>query len=191
MKLIEATIDLPAEPAVVWQHLVDTASMASWNPFITSMAGVLAVGERIRVRIAPVGAKAMTFKPQVTVVQPDRCLEWLGTMGIPGLFDGRHSFTLTPLGQGRTRLVQAETFAGALIPFTGKILQKTEAGFKAMNTALLTRLELVSPRAPERAVTIDGPPIVTGEQPERSRRRQRPLGSDPDTTANRTEPAAP
>ena len=45
----------------------------------------------------------MTFKPRVTVVEPGRRLEWLGTMGIPGLFDGRHSFTLTPLADGRTR----------------------------------------------------------------------------------------
>ncbi len=160
MKHIEATIDLPAEPSVVWQHLVDAESMASWNPFITSMSGVLVVGERIQVRIAPVGGRAMTFKPRVTVVQPGRRLEWLGTMGIPGLFDGRHSFTLTPVGEGRTHLVQAEAFSGALIPFTGKLLQKTEAGFKAMNNALLTRLELASTRAPERAATIDNPPIV-------------------------------
>jgi hypothetical protein len=68
-------------------------------------------------------------------------LEWLGTMGIPGLFDGRHSFTLTALGPGATRLVQAEDFSGAMIPFTGNLLSKTEAGFEAMNAALLTRIE--------------------------------------------------
>jgi hypothetical protein len=68
----------------------------------------------------------MTVKPRVTVVEPYQRLEWLGTMGIPGLFDGRHSFTLTPLGEGRTRLVQAEAFSGALIPLTGRPLSKTE-----------------------------------------------------------------
>ena len=83
----------------------------------------------------------MTFKPRVTVVEPGRRLEWLGTMGIPGLFDGQHSFALTPLGEGRTHLVQAETFSGALIPFTGKLLSRTDAGFNAMNAALLTKLE--------------------------------------------------
>jgi hypothetical protein len=83
----------------------------------------------------------MTFKPRVTVVEPGRRLEWLGTMGIPGIFDGRHSFTLTPVGEGCTRLVQAEDFTGALIPFTGKLLSKTKAGFEAMNAALVTRLE--------------------------------------------------
>jgi hypothetical protein len=43
---------------------------------------------------------------------------------------------------GATRFVQAEEFSGALIPFTGKLLARTKAGFEAMNAALLTRLEL-------------------------------------------------
>jgi hypothetical protein len=141
MKRIETQVDLPAVPSVVWDHLADVASMGSWNPFITSLAGVLAVGERLRVRIAPVGGRPMTFTPRVTVVEPGQRLEWLGTMGIPGLFDGRHSFTLTPVGNSGTRLVQAEEFSGALVPFAGKLLGKTEAGFRAMNAALLARLE--------------------------------------------------
>jgi hypothetical protein len=141
MKRIEARVDLPVDPSVVWGQLVNTVSMGSWNPFITSMSGAVHVGERLRVRIAPVGGRPMTFKPRVTVVEPNQRLEWLGTMGIPGLFDGRHSFTLSPLGEGRTRLVQAEAFSGALIPFTGNLLRKTEAGFEAMNAALLSRLE--------------------------------------------------
>jgi hypothetical protein len=141
MKRIETQVDLPAVPSVVWEHLIDAASMGSWNPFITSMSGDVAVGERLRVRIAPVGGRPMTFKPRVTVVEPNRRLEWLGTMGIPGLFDGRHSFTLTPLEEGRTRLVQAEAFSGVLIPLTGDLLSKTEAGLEAMNAALFARLD--------------------------------------------------
>jgi hypothetical protein len=141
VKRIETQVHLPAPPSVVWEQLVDTAAMGTWNPFITSMSGVFKVGERLKVRIAPVGGRPMTFKPRVTVVEPGHRLEWLGTMGIPGLFDGRHSFTLTPEGEGSTRLVQAEEFSGALIPFTGKLLSKTKAGFEAMNAALLVRLE--------------------------------------------------
>jgi hypothetical protein len=141
MKRIETHIDLPAPPPVVWGQLTDKAAIPTWNPFITSMSGDLEVGERLRVRIAPVGGRPMTFRPRVTVVEPGRRLEWLGTMGIPGLFDGRHSFTLTPLGQGGTRLIQAEDFSGALIPLSGRLLSKTKAGFEAMNAALLNRLE--------------------------------------------------
>jgi hypothetical protein len=153
MKRIETQVDLPAPPSLVWEQLIDTAAMGSWNPFITSLSGVVQVGERLQVRIAPVGGRPMTFKPRVTVVEPGQRLEWLGTMGIPGLFDGRHSFTLTSVGEGCTRLVQAEDFSGALVPFTGSLLSKTKAGFEAMHAALLARLEADS--TPGRtAVTI-------------------------------------
>jgi hypothetical protein len=141
MKRIETQIDLPAVPSLVWAQLMDTTSMETWNPFITSLKGVLAVGERLEVRIVPGGGRPMTFKPRVTVLEPEQRLEWLGTMGVPGLFDGRHSFTLMPLSEGSTRLVQAEDFSGALVPLAGKMLAKTEAGFEAMNAALLARLE--------------------------------------------------
>jgi hypothetical protein len=141
MKRIETQVDLPAVPSVVWEQLVDAAAMGSWNPFITSLSGVLAVGQRLKVRVAPVGGRPMTFKPRVTVVEPGQRLEWLGIMGVPGLFDGRHSFTLTPVGHGHTRLVQAENFTGALVPLAGTVLAKTEAGFEAMNEALLARLD--------------------------------------------------
>jgi hypothetical protein len=89
----------------------------------------------------------MTFKPRVTVVEPGRQLEWLGSMRIPGLFDGRHSFTLTPVGDDGTRFRQAEEFSGVLIPFTGKLLSRTEAGFEAMNAALVARLRKNQPEA--------------------------------------------
>ena len=109
----------------------------------------------------------MRFKPRVTVVEPNQRLEWLGTMGIPGIFDGRHSFTLTPNKAGGTRLVQAEDFSGALVPFTGKLLEKTEAGFQAMNAALLARLEKIQtePRTVEPVsagrLPLDPPPNPT------------------------------
>lgn len=141
MRLIETQVDLPAVPSAVWEQLVNAEAMGTWNPFITSLSGVLAVGERLKVRIAPVGGRPMTFKPRVTVVNPGQRLEWLGTLGVSGLFDGRHSFTLTPVGHGHTRLVQAEVFSGALVPLAGSVLAKTEAGFEAMNAALLARLE--------------------------------------------------
>jgi hypothetical protein len=141
MKRIETQVDLPAVPMVVWDQLVDTAAMESWNPFITYLAGNVEVGQRLQVRIEPVGGRPMTFKPRVTIAEPGQRLEWLGTMGVPGLFDGRHSFTLSPIAEGRTRLVQAEDFSGALIPFTGRLLSRTRAGFEAMNAALLARLE--------------------------------------------------
>lgn len=136
MRTVTGTIELDAPPEEIWHVLTDTAAHSAWNPFITEFNGDLEVGNRIDVRIAPPGGKPMSFHPTVTDVEPGRKLAWLGHFLVPGLFDGSHSFTLEPLPDGRTRLVQSETFRGVLVWFSGRLLQKTEAGFAAMNEAL-------------------------------------------------------
>ena len=45
----------------------------------------------------------MRFKPRVLKAEPNRELRWLGHLGIPGLFDGEHIFTIEPLDQERVR----------------------------------------------------------------------------------------
>jgi hypothetical protein len=128
------TLASPVED--VWQTLTTLADYHRWNPFITSAAGVLTVGERLDLAIHPPGGRAMLSRPWVTAVVPHRYVEWLGRLGMPGVFDGRHSFTLTSLAGGRTLVQQSETFSGALIPFTGSVLARTREGFGAMNEAL-------------------------------------------------------
>jgi hypothetical protein len=128
------TVDSPVEQ--VWQTLTDLDGYACWNPFITAAAGVIGVGQHLKLRMQPPGGRAMTFKPWVTAMEEHRYLEWLGRLGMPGLFDGRHSFSLTPLPGGRTLLQQSETFTGVLVPFAGSILTPTRTGFEAMNEAL-------------------------------------------------------
>lgn len=128
------TVEVPVEQ--VWQTLTDLDGYAAWNPFITAAAGVVDVGQRLKLRMQPPGRRPMTFKPWVTAVEEHRYLEWLGRLGMPGLFDGRHSFSLTPLPGGRTLLQQSETFTGVLVLFAGSILTPTRAGFEAMNEAL-------------------------------------------------------
>jgi hypothetical protein len=82
----------------------------------------------------------MSFNPRVTDVQPPHKLAWLGNLGVPGLFDGAHTFTLTPLPNGRTQLVQSERFSGVFVGISGRLLIKTQAGFEAMHTALAREL---------------------------------------------------
>jgi hypothetical protein len=133
---IERSVQIPAPIAIVWSTLTDTSRYESWNPFIPEFSGELRPGAEIRIRISPPGGRAMTFTPTVTAVAEGRRLEWLGRLGIPGMFDGRHSFTLEALDPTTTRLVQAERFTGCLVPFTGRLLRRTAAGFEEMNQAI-------------------------------------------------------
>jgi hypothetical protein len=43
-------------------------------------------------------------------------------LGISGLFDGEHIFTLEPVDGGRTRLRQREVFTGVLVPLLARSL---------------------------------------------------------------------
>jgi hypothetical protein len=141
---LHTEIEIDAAPTVVWSILIDLDGYTDWNPFITSSSGTIATGERLANRLEPPGGKPLTFKPTVTEVNEDRTLEWLGRLGLPGVFDGRHRFELFPHGGG-TRLIQSETFTGVLVPLLRKSLDTgTVAGFRAMNAALRTRAEAVA-----------------------------------------------
>ena len=135
-KIITTHLTVSATAEDVWAALTDLASYNAWNPFITDAAGTVAVGERLDLTIQPPGGRAMTFRPWLTAVEDHRYLEWLGRLAMPGIFDGRHSFQLTPMGLSRTLVQQSETFTGALMPFTGHLLARTQLGFVAMNEAL-------------------------------------------------------
>jgi hypothetical protein len=138
---IETHIDINASPARVWAILVDFAHAASWNPFITSIAGDPTPGSRLAVTIAPPGKTAMRFKPTVLAVRPERELRWRGRLFIPGLFDGEHYFLLDPLADSETRFTQGEIFSGLLVGLVSGTLAATEAGFRAMNAALKQQAE--------------------------------------------------
>jgi hypothetical protein len=127
-----------APPAAVWAVLADLPGWTDWNPFITAIAGDLRPGGRITAAMAPQGRRAVTFRPTVQRVDVGRHLSWRGRLLMPGLFDGTHSFDLTPEGAG-TRLTHAETFAGLFVPLVPA--QQFAADFARMNAALKARAE--------------------------------------------------
>ena len=148
-KIITTHLTVSAPVEDVWEALVDLAGYRTWNPFITAAAGTIGVGERLELTIQPPGGREVAFQPCVTAVEQNRYVEWLGRLALPGIFDGRHSFTLTTMPGGRTFLQQSESFTGVLIPFTGAMLARTRAGFVAMNEALAQRTTRRTPHRRE------------------------------------------
>lgn len=136
----EITIDAPA--GVVWDVLTELDRYSEWNPFIVESRGRAAVGERLTNRLLAPGGKTRTFRPTVTEVQTGQSFEWLGRLGTPGLFDGRHRFELQFTDTGQTAFTHSEQFTGVLVPLMRSALDTdTAAGFAAMNTALKERAE--------------------------------------------------
>jgi hypothetical protein len=144
---IRTEIDIDAPPAQVWSHLVDLPGWASWNPFITSADGAPEVGQRLSLRMQGPGGRGMTLRPTVTDVSTNAAFEWLGHLGVPGIFDGRHRFELSATDAG-THLVQREWFGGVLIrPLRRWLDGGARAGFEAMNAALRQRVQEAHPAA--------------------------------------------
>ena len=110
MRELHTEIEINAPADRVWKILTDFKQFTAWNPFITQAEGEIKEGARLRVHIEPPGGTPMTFKPTVIRAAPGRELRWLGRLLLPGIFDGEHSFEMSPLGEGRTRFVQREKF---------------------------------------------------------------------------------
>jgi hypothetical protein len=141
-QLLQTEILIDAESEDVWSILTDFAAYGDWNPFIPRISGTLEAGTRLSVELAPPGGRTMTIRPTLRAVQQGRGLRWLGHLGLPGLFDGEHSFQLEPAGEGQVRFIHSERFSGLLVPLVLKLIgSSTRQGFEAMNQALKERAE--------------------------------------------------
>ena len=141
-KQLRAEIDIHATAERVWQILTDFDAYPAWNPFLVRASGRPRQGERLNLRMQPVGGRGMTFRPTVIDASPGRRLRWLGRLLVPGIFDGEHSFTIEAVGEGNVRLIQEEQFRGILVPLLWRSLQRrTLPAFELMNLALKKRAE--------------------------------------------------
>jgi hypothetical protein len=132
-------VRIEASPHEVWEVLVDLDSYEKWNPFFVEAAGKLEVGETIVLTMAPVGKDPQSFAPKVLVIDRDKELVWRGRLGVPGLFDGRHTFTIQRVDETTVLFRQYEHFSGLLVPFVG--LAPYKKGWERMDQALEKRVE--------------------------------------------------
>ena len=137
---LETSILLPYSAEKVWEVLADFPSYPEWNPFVTKISGPQEEGRKLSIT-----AGGMDFTPTLLQFSPGVELRWLGSFLFRGIFDGEHYFRLTPQADGQTLLEHGEHFRGLLLPvFKAQLLDKTKAGFNAMNEAVLRRLQEIN-----------------------------------------------
>lgn len=141
MSELVTVIDIAAPPEKVWSVLTDFSAYAAWNPFLTSAQGVLRVGSRLTIRLAPPGKPAVTVRPVIQELAPPRRLAWKGFALAPGFFDGEHCFDIEAVAGG-SRLTHSERFSGVFAALVEPLLlDATRHGFVSMNNALKLRAE--------------------------------------------------
>lgn len=141
MREIQTEIEIDAAPEEVWRVLTDFAAYPEWNPFVKEVRGEPRVGGRLDIFVQVPEGRGMKFRPRVLAYDAARELRWIGSLPLPGLFNGEHIFRLEPSGAGRTRFLHGERFTGLMIPFMGTMLIKVRRGYELMNEALKKRVE--------------------------------------------------
>lgn len=129
---LSTEITINASIDKVWKILTDFDNYAEWNPFIKSIEGDVIAGNKIDVEI-----DGMKFRPKVLQYDENSQLVWIGRLGLPGIFDGKHSFKLLANEDGTTTFIHSEQFKGLLVPFfKKKLMTDTKNGFLTMNNKL-------------------------------------------------------
>ncbi|MEZ4654531.1 MAG: SRPBCC domain-containing protein [Candidatus Eisenbacteria bacterium] len=101
-----------ATPETIWSLLTDTHRIPSWNSTVTSIAGEIAPGQKLALKV-PTDPKR-TFTPKVTKLVPHHEMEW--SDGFAPVFKGVRTYRLTPEGPGITVFTMTETFSGLMLP---------------------------------------------------------------------------
>jgi uncharacterized protein YndB with AHSA1/START domain len=131
MPTFEATTSVAAPRAVVWSTLLATERWTSWDPQLDSVAGRLADGERLEIRVKdnprPFTLKVSTWEPQRRIVL---------TGGMPlGLFTGTRTYALADGGAGTTVTVR-ETYTGPLAGLIGRSIPDLQPSFDSFVSGL-------------------------------------------------------
>ena len=142
---IRTEIEIAADAERVWDVLTDFVAYPDWHPSMTIL-GAAEVGGKLRVHVDAPGLPAMTLRPRVLRAVRPREFAWLGSLPVPGIFNGEHIFEIEPISARRSRFVQRELFTGVL---AGAVLARiglsTRQSFEAGNKALRARAERRKP----------------------------------------------
>lgn len=134
---ITTSIEINASKEKVWNAFFNFDDYPKWNPFIKSIKGEIALNKKFKAEIGD-----MKFSPTVKVLDPQKEFTWLGSLIIPDIFDGRHSFLFIENENGTTTLIQKENFNGILVPLLkSKLNTEILDGFNNMNKKLKELVE--------------------------------------------------
>ena len=140
-KTIATEIIIEASSQEVWNVISDNSNWKNWNPFMINSSGTIAKGKKLQ-NTLQMTDKTMGFKPRILEYTEGKSFTWIGRIIMPGIVDGKHSFEVIPLENGKVKFIQYEKFSGIL---SGIMVKKygteTKENFIKMNVALKIYVE--------------------------------------------------
>ena len=123
--VICTSIEIAATTERVWDVLKDFDRYPEWNPCLLSVTGDRMVGSLLTVSINPAYFISKRFKAKLLEYSRENGIKWIGQVRIPHMFNGIHSFTISPTSSGAT-FTQREEFSGLLVTPLKGILERRQ-----------------------------------------------------------------
>ncbi|GJM40298.1 MAG: hypothetical protein DHS20C20_05800 [Ardenticatenaceae bacterium] len=127
------SINIQADPAIIWSLLTNAADFARWNSTIISLDGTIQVGETVQLKSTL--DESRTFKLKVKEMVPEQRLVW-------GDNQGSRVYTLTPGGDGVT-FSMIEKIGGPFFPLFARFIPPFDASFEQFTADLKREAEAI------------------------------------------------
>jgi hypothetical protein len=141
LRFIETDIVINAPATKVWKVLSDLERWPEWHPFVSGVKGSLAKGERILLHKGT-GERSITVTQTVVRVEPGSEFRLAGKLGVKGLLDNEHRFSIEQIDDETTRFLHGQAFRGPLVRML--IRKRGQASYEVseqINEALKERVE--------------------------------------------------
>lgn len=113
--VLQASVEIPAEPDAVWDVLADVPRWVDWCPVVRRIVHFdgLEVGKRLGYVLTLGPGVPVSFDVELQVVDRPRCVQWWSTKwwGVTGT----RTFRLAP-SEGGTRVSDVKTFESRIWP---------------------------------------------------------------------------
>ena len=129
------SIDINAEPAIIWQLLTNASDMPRWNSTITSLEGEIKLGNKIRL-MSYLDEKRV-FKLKIREFDPEKKMAWGDGMGT-------RYFILSPNKDGSLKFTMDEKIGGVMFPLFAKMIPDFDESFEKFAADLKAEAERIS-----------------------------------------------
>ncbi len=128
------SIDIQADPAIVWALLTNASDFSRWNSTIVSLEGEIRLGEKIK--LVSTLDESRTFKIKVKEMISEERMIW-------GDGKGNRLFQLTPIENG-VRFTMDEKMGGLMFPMYAKFIPPFDENFEQFAKDLKKEAETIA-----------------------------------------------
>lgn len=128
------SIDIKADPAIVWALLTNASDYPRWNSTVVSIEGEIALGEKIRLKSTL--DEKRTFKLKIKEFDAGSSMVW-------GDGKGNRLFSVKKVDDQTVRFSMDEKIGGLMFPMYAKYIPPFDESFEAFAADLKKEAEAI------------------------------------------------